>query len=91
MYTLCTVQSETPPISTVATPTTESDNLVPLSPTYVSIDDLLIHVTPEAANFKKNCFGQVVLCCFVFLLRCVALPCLSKHLMDDLSHVKHTS
>ena len=30
------------------------------------------------------CFERVVLCCFVFLLCCVALPCLSKHLMDDL-------
>ena len=39
----------------------------------------------EAANFslKKDCLGRVVLCCFVFLLCCVALPCLSKHLMDD--------
>ena len=27
------------------------------------------------------------MCCFVFLLCCVALPCLSKHLGDDLSHV----
>ena len=27
--------------------------------------------------------GRVVLCCFVFLLCCVALPCLSEHLMDD--------
>ena len=44
-----------------------------------------VQVPPEAANFflKNNCFGRVVLCCFVFLLCCVALPRLSKHLMDD--------
>ena len=47
---------------------------------------------PSEADFslKNNCFGQVVLCCFVFLLCCVALPCLSKHLMDDYSHVQCT-
>ena len=33
-------------------------------------------------SLKNNCLGQVVLCCFVFLLCCVALPCFSKHLMD---------
>ena len=25
-------------------------------------------------SLKNNCFGRVVLCCFVFLLYCVALP-----------------
>ena len=33
------------------------------------------HVPPEAAFFfEKYCLGRVVLCCFVFLLCCVALP-----------------
>lgn len=35
----CPVQSETPPISTVTTPTTESDNVVPLSPGYDQISE----------------------------------------------------
>ena len=73
MYTLCTVQSETPPISTVATPTTESDNLVPLSPTYVSIDDLLIHVPPEAANFflkKKLLRASCVVLLYLSVVLC---------------------
>ena len=34
-------------------------------------------------SLKNNCLWRVVLCCFVFLLCCVALPCLSKYLMDD--------
>ena len=46
-----------------------------------------VSVPPEAANFslKNDCFERVelVLCCFVFLLCCVALPCLSEHLTDD--------
>ena len=33
---------------------------------------------------KNNCLERVVLCCFVFLLCCVALSFfLSKHLMDN--------
>ena len=32
-------------------------------------------------NLKKNAFGGFVVCCFVFLLCCVALLCLSEHLM----------
>ena len=32
--------------------------------------------------FENGCIGQVVLCCFVFLLCSVPLPCLSKHLME---------
>ena len=31
----------------------------------------------------RGCFGRVMLCCFVFLLCCVAFLFLSKHLMDD--------
>ena len=35
-------------------------------------------------SLKNNCLGRVVLCCFVFLLCCVALSFfLSKHLMDN--------
>ena len=35
------------------------------------------------------CFVSLLLCyvCFVFLLCCVALPCLSKGLVGDWSHV----
>ena len=42
---------------------------------------------PPKAAIKSYCFGQVVLCCFVFELCSVALPCFSKHLMNDSSHV----
>ena len=43
---------------------------------------------PQVLNiyiFEMTALGElgVVLCCFFFLLCCVALPCLSKHLMDD--------
>ena len=41
----------------------------------------------EYINFRQFLYvcllWEVVLCCFVFLLCCVALPCLSKHLMDN--------
>ena len=40
---------------------------------------LWVQIPPKAA-LKNDCFGQVVLCCFVFLWCCVALPCHSKHL-----------
>ena len=34
-----------------------------------------VHIQPEAVFFfENNCFGRIVLCCFVFLLCCVALP-----------------
>ena len=40
-------------------------------------------ISPIYTPCINNCFGRVVLCCFVFLLCCVALPYLSQHLMDD--------
>ena len=43
-------------------------------------------IPPEAADFslKNDCVGRVVLRCFVFLMCCVALPSLSKHLLERL-------
>ena len=54
---------------------------------------LLVRVPPKAANFsfKNNCFGQVMLCCFVFVMHCVALPCLSKHLMPNENNPQYFS
>ena len=39
---------------------------------------LMVVGSSQVFFLRKNiCFGRVVLCCFVFLLCCVALPCLS--------------
>ena len=39
---------------------------------------------PTRGSPRNDCFVRVVLCCFVFLICCVALPCLSKQVMECL-------
>ena len=48
-----------------------------------------VRVPPEAANFslKKDCFGQIVLCCFAFLLCCC---CCLAFLRGDCSYMYYS-